>query len=201
VPPRFAARRVVDLAELGARVVGDAVPARREPARAHAPRAPGSRAAALEAQLDRAGSREAVAHIAVQLARSYASAAALLLVHRGIIQGVCGDGLAGRPEAVLVPASTASVFGAVAASGRPHRGAPRAAGLDARILRALGREHAREIAVLPVSLRGRVVSLVYADDGPDPLGDASFAALASVCARVANAYERLIRARKLGASA
>lgn len=72
----------------------------------------------------------------------------------------------------------------------------RAGGLDARILRALGREHAQEIAVLPVVLGGRVVNLLYADNGPEALGDASIAALSSICTRVGAAYERLIRARK-----
>jgi hypothetical protein len=122
-------------------------------------------------------------------------------VHRGIIQGLCADGLSARPDAVLFPAGAESVFGAVAASARPFRGAPRAGGLDARILRALGREHVQEIAVLPVTLSGRVVNLLYADNGPEALGDASAAALSAVCARVATAYERLIRERKRGAQA
>ena len=160
-----------------------------------APASPAA-AAALEAEIDRSSSREAVARLAVYLARSYASATALLLVHRGIIQGLCADGLQGRPDAILFPTDAASVFGEVAASGRPFRGAPRAGGLDARILRALGREHVQEIAVLPVRLSGRVVNLLYADNGPEALGDASAAALTAVCARVAAAYERLIRERK-----
>jgi hypothetical protein len=175
---RIAAPPVPDIAELGARVV---------------------RAPALEAEIDRAASRDAVARLAVNLARGYASASALLLVHRGLIEGLCADGLAGRPDSILFPADAASVFGEVAASGRPFRGAARKDGLDARILRALGRESAREFAVLPVALGGRVVNLLYADNGSEPLGDASTAALTSICARVASAYERLIRARKRGA--
>jgi len=68
-------------------------------------------------------------------------------------------------------------------------------------MRAFGREHVQEIAVLPVTLRDRVVSLLYADNGPEALGDASAAALTSVCGRVAAAYERLIHERKRGARA
>jgi hypothetical protein len=196
-PPRRAAQRIVDLAELGARVVGDPVPAGWT--RAPASDGSGVPTAALEAEIDRAADREAVARLAVKLARSYASAAALLLVHRGIIQGLCADGLAGRPDAVMFPAGNASLFGEVAETGRGFRGTPRAGGLDARILRALGREQVREIAVLPVSLGGRAVNLLYADNGPEAFGDASAAALASVCGRVATAYERLIRVHRLGA--
>ncbi len=202
-PPGDAAQPVFDLADLGARVVSSPATARREPARAAPSGAPASpaAAAALESEIDLASSREGVARLTVYLARRYAAASALLLVHRGIIQGLCANGLQGRPDAILFPADAASVFGEVASSGRPFRGVPRAGGLDARILRALGREHVQEIAVLPVTLGGRVVNLLYADNGPEDLGDASAAALTSVCARVAAAYERLIRERKRSAQA
>ena len=183
--------RVYDLAELGARVLGRPGPVGRAPS-------PGA-AAALEAEIDRSGSRDTVARLALYLARGYASASALMLVNRGMVQGLCADGLAGRTDAILFPADATSAFGEVAASGRPFRGAPPAHGLDSRILRALGREHVQEIAILPVTLRGRIVNLLYADNGPEALGDASAAALTSVCARIAAAYERLIHERKRGA--
>jgi hypothetical protein len=198
-PSRVAAQRVFDLAELGARVVSAPAPAETERARPAPSGAPGCPAAALEAEIDRAVGREAVARLAVKLARSYASATALLLVHRGIIQCLCADGLEGRPDAVLFPAASASIFGEVASSGGRFRGTPRAGGLDARILRGLGREQVQEIVVLPVVLSGRVVNLLYADNGPEAIGDASAAALTSVCARVAAAYGRLIRTHKRSA--
>jgi GAF domain-containing protein len=182
---------IYDLEDLGAQVL-NRTPARRVPSPAAA--------AALEAEIDRAGSRDAVARLALYLARGYASASALLLVHRGIVQGLCADFLE-RADTILLPADESSVFGEVAASGKSFRGAPPTQGLDARILRAFGREHAQEIAILPITLRGRVVGLLYADNGPEALGDASAAALTSVCARVAAAWERLIHARKRSAAA
>jgi len=191
--------QIVDLAELGARVVSGPPPAAREPERlaARTPISPAA-SAALEAEIDRSRSREAVARLAVYLARGYASVAALFLVRRDMIEGLCGEGLAGRPDAVLFPARASNVFGAVADSGRLFRGAPPAQGLDARVLRALGREHVQEIAILPIRVAGRTVSLLYADNGPESLGDASAAALSAICARVGDAYERLIRERKRG---
>jgi hypothetical protein len=183
---------VLDLAQLGAHVVGP-------PSRGRVP-SPAA-AAALEAEIDRCDSRDAVARLAVYLARGYASASALLLVRQGLVEGLYADGILGRADTILFPADGTSVFGEVAASGVPFRGAPRALGLDARILRAFGREHVQEVAILPVVLRGRVVNLLYADNGPEALGDASIAALSSVCARVASAYERLIHQRKRSAHA
>jgi hypothetical protein len=64
------------------------------------------------------------------------------------------------------------------------------------VLRALGREAVREMAVLPVSVGGRVAALLYADNGREPLGDAALAALGDVARRLGQAYERLIVARK-----
>lgn len=176
--------RIPDIAELGGRPL---------PRLSSSPEA----AALLEVEISRCRSREAVAALGVQLASHYAAAAALLLVHRGMIQVLSSRGMGEREPAVLFPADAASVFAQVAATGRPFRGAPGGRGpLDARILSVLGRSRAREIAVLPVSLRGRVLNLCYADNGPEPLGDASAAALSAVCLRIAQAYERLILARK-----
>lgn len=202
-PPWAARQQRTAMSGLVARAMGHRSPAAREPApqmRAGGPASPAA-AAALEAEIDRSRSQETVARLAVYLARSYASAAALLLVHRDMIQGLCADGLSGRPDAILFPAGAASVFGAVANGGLPFRGAPPAQGLDARILRALGREHVQEIAILPVGLAGRTVNLLYADNGPESLGDSSAAALTAICARLGAAYERLIRDHKRGARA
>ena len=52
--------------------------------------------------------------------------------------------------------------------------------------------------VHPIVIRSRIVNLLYADNGPDPFGETSIAALASLCACVARAYERVILAQKAG---
>jgi hypothetical protein len=153
-------------------------------------------AAALEAEIDGCTSRTHVARLAVHLARAYAPAAALFQVHRGMVERVCSEGPSSPDGELLFPTDASRLFAQVVSSGEPYRGAPPEGGLEERILRVLGRRHLQEIALLPVTLRGRVVSLLYADNGPEALGDASFAALSSVCARVSRAYQRLILERK-----
>ncbi|HME72911.1 MAG TPA: hypothetical protein VKM54_24025 [Myxococcota bacterium] len=153
-------------------------------------------AAALEAEIDRSTHREHVARLAVHLARAYVSAAALLRIHRGVIHGVCGEGVANCGKQLLFPSEVTSPFAEVVASHSPVRGLPPQEGLGARILGMLGRESAQEIAVLPIVIQGRVVGLLYADNGAQALADASFAALQAVCTRLAKAYERLILTRK-----
>lgn len=156
-------------------------------------------AATLEAEIDRAAGPDHVARLAAYLARAYAPAAALFLVHRGMIAGSCSEGLAGRAEGLLVPASAPSLFADVIVSGQPFRGAPPEGGLDGRIFRALGRQHVEEAVLLPIAIGDRIVNLLYADNGLEEIGDASVAALGAVCQRVSRAYERLILARKRAA--
>jgi hypothetical protein len=167
------------------------------------PRPPSSPAsvAALEAEIDGCSSREHVARLGVHLARAYSPAPAIFLVHRGMIERICSEGSPIRGGALLFPADVSSVFAEVVASGEPYRGAPPEGGFEDRILRVLGRQHVQEIAVFPVAICGRVVNLLYADNGAEALGDASFAALAAVSARLSRAYGRLILKRKARALA
>jgi hypothetical protein len=164
------------------------------------PDAPGPRrdAHALEEALTRAPDRDAAARVATALARRHVRAAALFVVHRGMLMGLAaaGEGVEPHIEGILVPADAESVFARVVASGEPFRGAPPAAGLDLRVLRGLGRSEVREIAVLPIAIRGRVVNVLYADDGPRPLAETSLGALRALAACLARAYEHLILQRK-----
>ena len=156
-----------------------------------------SDAVALEALLDAATNRESAGRAAIAISRLYVAAAALLVVHRGMVMGLFGDGgdLASRIEAVLVPADMDSVL-ARAAQGEPYRGAPPKGALDVRVLRALGRADVREIAVLPISLRGRVVNVLYVDAGENAIAETALGALHALTLCVTRAYERLILSRK-----
>ena len=54
----------------------------------------------------------------------------------------------------------------------------------------------RDRLVFPIKIAGRVVNLLYVDNGSQPLAETAFAALGVLCQQVAAAYERLIVARK-----
>ncbi len=203
LPPRRRARTLDLVTELGARQLSPPAPPPRagKPSLSAPPieravtRSPAA-AAALEGELGRCCERESVAKLGLHLARSYAAAAALFLSHRGMIQTLAGNGVDERGDGLLFPAGPGSVFARVAATCAPYRGAPRLGPFDERILRMLGRQHVREMVVLPVKLRGRTVNVLYADNGPQNLGDASVAALEAVCAHIARAYERIILDQK-----
>jgi hypothetical protein len=154
--------------------------------------------ASLEAQIAGATNRDDVAALALQLARRHTLAAALLVVNRGVIAGLRGEGggLESRTEGVLISDGVGGVFSRVVDSGTtvvityPYRG------IDSRILSALGRSHVAQAIVTPVKIRGRVVNLLYADCGPDPVPVTAGAALQALCHCIARAYERLILAKK-----
>lgn len=155
-------------------------------------------AASLEALLAAAPDRDAAGRVAIALARLHVPAAALLIVHRGMVMGLFGAGgeLERHIGAVLVPIDADSVLAYAASSGEPYLGAPPQGALDVRVLRALGRAEVREIAVLPIAVRGRVVNLLYADAGPQRLAETALGALHALTLCVARSYERLILARK-----
>jgi hypothetical protein len=177
-----------------------AEPGRRRAAESGPPPVGAAEVAALEARMRDAASRDEVVALALRLARAHAEAAAFFLVSGGMVAGFGGAGgdVAARVEGIVIPASAPSLF-ARAAAGERFRGPAPERGLDARVLRALGRGSARELLVLPVPIRRRVVNLLYADTGPHPLPRTAAGALEALAALVAEAYERLILARKRSA--
>lgn len=154
-------------------------------------------AAALEAELLRAPDREAVARLALRLARIHADAAALFVVRGGIVSGFRGDGHAvpEKIEGIMVPVDLRSVLTRAAASGESCRAGPEP-GTDQRILRALGREGVCEVFVHPIHIQRHLVNLLYADGGPKPLAETSVVALRALGELVSRAYARIVLERK-----
>ncbi len=152
----------------------------------------------LEATLGAATERSAVVSAALDLAAEFAQAAALFLVRGQTIEGVDGRGekLGSRVGSVVLPREGSSRFAEATAGRQPLRTTTTPGGVDARLLAALGRGDAREFALVPVEIRGRVVNLLYADNGSDSLGPVAFAALRALSLELSAAYERLILEQK-----
>jgi hypothetical protein len=164
------------------------------PAIVRAPAADSGEVARLEAALEHSANRDEIAGLTVRIARGYARAAGLFLIHAETVVGVAGadDELGRRIQGVVIPVTTECSLAAVAKTGEGFRGAPPRDGIDARVVAALGRSEARELLLLPIRIRGRVVNVLYADNGPDACGATSEAALRALCDAAARAYERLI---------
>jgi hypothetical protein len=91
--------------------------------------------------------------------------------------------LAGRSRRRCLP---------TAARGEVFHGRPAREGIDAIVARLVGGGEAREAAIVPIAIRGRIVQLLYVDNGPEPLSPSSLAALGALCDEVAAAYDRLV---------
>jgi hypothetical protein len=155
--------------------------------------------ASLESILLNAEDRDAIIGASLSLATHYADFAALFIVHQGLIQGVRCQRANREPrplEAIILPLKGEGLIAQVAASGETRRSKIGADELDQRVLRALGRQDAIDVALLPVKIRGRVVNVLYVDNKSEPLAVTAFAGLSALPGLMADAYERLILERK-----
>lgn len=153
--------------------------------------------AALESGLEQARDRDAVVSHALALALRHAPAVALFAV-RGTAQGLAAAGAVACTDLrdVLVAPEAGSLLARAIDRGEAAVGAPGPGSVDARLARLLRPFEPSELAFFPVRIDGRVVNLLYADNGCEPLGEASCAALTELCERAAHSYERIILERK-----
>jgi hypothetical protein len=157
-----------------------------------------ARVAELEALLAGACERDQIVKLVLELARGHCEAAVLFLVHGGVVRPfrASGDGIHAQLGGIEVPLAIHSIFAHPAVTGFPFRGSPPEGGIDARLLASLGRAHIQDLVVQPISIRDRVVNLLYCDNGASAFGETSVAALTALASCAARAYERLILERK-----
>lgn len=178
-------------------LVVEAATPTRSPAREPEGPVSSARVAELEAQLAGAAERDAIAELVLALARVHCEAAVLFLVGGDKVKPFRVSGaVEPRLDEVEVPLGVHSIFAHPAVTGFAFRGTPPEGGIDGRLLEAIGRAHVQDLLVQPISIRDRVVNLLYCDNGSNAFGETSIAALGAVADCAARAYERLILDRK-----
>jgi hypothetical protein len=140
--------------------------------------------------------RQDVERITVQRARVHADAVAFFLAWRRRILATCCDPEPLRRPGPIPWSERRSALASVLAQQRLYCGAPCRDPLTGRILRSLGREGAREIALVPICVYERPVAFLYADAGRKSFQPGSVAALSSICSDISGTLERLILERK-----
>ena len=150
--------------------------------------------ARLEAELVFLADRERLAALALRIATFFARTVALFAVRDPMIQGVLAAGEVETEciEGIYLPLASDSMLARTASSSVRFRGPPPSESIDGGILHVLRGGVPSEAAVLPVCLGGRVVNLIYADNGADPLAETSLAALEALCDTIGAAYTRLV---------
>jgi hypothetical protein len=157
-----------------------------------------SQVAELEANMDGAASTDDIVDLVLRLALNHCEATVLFLVRGGVVRAfrAGGAGVVSSLDGIELPLAVHSLFSHPAVTGFPFRGSPPEGGIDGRLLAALDREDIQELLVQPISIGGRVVNLLYCDNGSSAFGETSIAALGALADRAAVAYERLILDRK-----
>src|SRR5262245_48199794 len=115
-----------------------------------------------------------------------------------MVQGVrcLEDGVTRSIQGVLLPLESSSMLTQAIAGGLPFRTDPRDRPLDARVQQLLSERTTTEVSLFPVSLKTRVVNLLYASQGVEPIGTISFGALSLLADQMGAAYGQLILQRK-----
>jgi len=149
------------------------------------------------AALEGVQERGAIARIVLRYARTRFQRALLLTVRRGEIHGWVGMGHGVTIEAVhalRLPLAADGVLATVAATRSHFLGPLQKNESNIRLLRALGGGVPQSAFVVPVLALGRIVNLLYADNGrgeqvdPSDLGE-----LLILAARIAQGYDALAR--------
>ena len=153
-------------------------------------------AAPTEIELVHRLTRQDVERIAVKRARVHADAVAFFLARRGRIQATCCDPEPPRDLEPIHWTGRRFALASVLEQQQPYFGAPWRDALTSRIVRSLGREGVRQIALVPISVYGRPVAFLYADAGRKPFAARSVAELSSLCSEIAGVFERMIVERK-----
>lgn len=157
-------------------------------------------AAEIRAYLQDAPDRDEVASAALRLARSHFATVAVFIVNKGTILGwrAAGGALDRQTiETLMLPVDADSIL-KPAASGKAFQGTVPKSGLNERLLAGLGRGLPLQAVAIPVTLKGRVVNVFYADNGAQGVNAAATGFLELLARDVSSAYERIILAKKRG---
>jgi hypothetical protein len=166
--------------------------------RAVPPKAPEIDPAQAPALLDSATTRDEVVDAAVALWRRTFRRVILFIVREPWVVGWTGAG-EGMDRALAstlrIPLDVPSVFRTVTRDRTPFIGRLGPEDENRRFLDAIGKRPQTNAAIVPVVVRGRVVNLVFADNGPGGNVKADMGDLHVEMQKVPRAYLRIIRKR------
>lgn len=163
-------------------------------------------AAMVERELEEAASSDAVLATVFAFAQQFFEYSALFVLHGDLAEGrdAAGPGadrtkVVGLGVPMDLPSSLATVRGRRAPLIAPLS----AEGLDAELARDLGRPLAikRAIALLPVTVKNRVVAILYGDDGEIPIDLSTVGDVISCLGLASSALARIALQKKLSSKA
>lgn len=153
--------------------------------------------ARLETELLQVETRERLIELCFAIGTSFAATLGLFVVQRGMVQGLrCVARGVPRPIDGVLQLEPPCMLIDMASATEPVRMPAAVQPSDQRVLQLVDDANAVEVALFPVAIKGRVVNVLYASNGGEPLGAVAFAALSALAEQMGAAYEQLIRIRK-----
>ncbi|MCU0662362.1 MAG: hypothetical protein MUC50_08565 [Myxococcota bacterium] len=153
-------------------------------------------------RLASAKSRDEILDIVLSFCRSTFDFCVLFVVHGRTAEGraaVWGDRQKTDLEHINVPLDQGGMFQTAFDTRSFYLGPPGGSTVDNDALRALGRAGLSNCAILPVTLRHRVILLIYGDRGELGVESERVSVMVRLNQNVAEAFERLLLERKYGA--
>lgn len=155
-------------------------------------------AAAAAERLEAAGSRDEVVDSLLGACLRFFKRVLFFIVREPWLLGWkgAGDGVAaGLMERLRIPLDKPSVFQSVTRDKTLFLGRLGADEESQGFLKALGKKASSTAALFPITVKGRVVNLVYGDAGPSGYVRSNLGELMVLVQRVPRAYLRIIRRR------
>jgi len=143
--------------------------------------------------------RNHIARIVLRFARSLFKRGMLFTVHRGVLLGwdALGEGLDGRSfRSMMIPLDSPSVFQTVVKARGHYLGALPRTRTNIEFLRASGKQVPLSAFLIPVLVRGRVVNLLYADNGHKAHSPNDIGELLILAQHISRSYEALFERKR-----
>jgi type II secretion system (T2SS) protein E len=150
------------------------------------------------ARIESGNTRDEIVEATLALCQSFFRRVLFFIVREPWVLGwgARGEGFDVRLASVLrIPLDTPSVFQGVTRDKTVFLGRLGPEDENRRFLEAIGKSPNTSAAVFPITLKGRVVNLVYGDAGPSASVKADLGQLLALVQKVPRAYLRIIRRR------
>jgi hypothetical protein len=143
--------------------------------------------------------RDQIARIVLGFAMSTFKRTALFLVRPDMVMGWDGTGQNLSREVVerlMIPLNVPSVFKLVYESRAHFIGAIPKSPVNSRFIKTLGGDQPRSAFVIPIVFKGKVVNILYGDNGPGTDASYDIAELLILAMKIPQSFEDLVRRTK-----
>ena len=153
---------------------------------------------ALE-RLQQVGNRDELSKTVLAFALSYFKRAALFITRGGVAMG--WDGMGGsinrhNIQSIMLPLNSPSIFKTVHDSCSFYLGAIPPTPINERFLKLIGGEKPRSVFLIPILFSGKVVNILYGDNGNATDAPTDISELLILAPRVPQVFESLIKRKK-----